>query len=169
MEEKRAALGGFWTRRGGKRRANSPVGGSRPQRKMERRPPPIAQEPNALQRQNSHRSWPSRGENRRDEVVLRARANFSPVLRRAVTPDNGPKRSASEKRRTRAGAKTPLAEAARRGWRGRSSLVWRESDRARTGTSLFRRRNPGLASFVTPVAPRQQFCRSSRFIKINEP
>jgi hypothetical protein len=35
-----------------------------------------------------------------------------------------------------ADAKNLRWEAARRGWKGRSSLAWRESDRARTGTSL---------------------------------
>lgn len=110
MEEKRAALSeiGMW--RGGKRRANSPVGGLRRRRKTERRPLRIARKPDALRRQKFHRSWPPRGENRRDEVVLRARATFSPVLRRAVTPDNVQNGRRTKSGETLAGAKAPLQE-----------------------------------------------------------
>jgi hypothetical protein len=68
------------------------------------------------------------------KVFVATTDKFSPVLRRMKTPycvQDGLQAKSGEI----LPAQNPRKEAARRGWKGRSPLLRRDSDRARTGTS----------------------------------
>ena len=94
--------------------------------------------------------------------IVCGRVQILTCLPRRKAAGQCPKRAASEKwrifsRREKTARKTPACLAARQGWRGRSSLVWRESqNRARTGTTLCSPGGAPLASFPASVAVLQQ-------------